>query len=105
MLQRIFQQKQNIQFLQDLGYNPDMHGNDNYLSYTGGDTDFFGYDDGTRNVPINRYQPIPGTFDVNSGLLTQLTGRFDKQLRADQETSNPNFDFGFTAGNQYDSRR
>ncbi len=85
-----------------LGYNPDMNGKDNYLSYTGGDTDFFGYDDGTRNVPINRYQPIPGTFDVNSGLLTQLTGRFDKQIRADQETSNPNFDFGFTAGNQYD---
>lgn len=84
------------------GYNPDMHFNDNYLSYSGGNTDFFGYDDGTRKVPVNRYQPIPGTFDINSGLLTQLTGRFDKQLRAQQENSNPNFDFGFTAGNQYD---
>ena len=84
------------------GYNPDMHFNDKYLSYEGSDTDIFGYDDGTRNVPINRYQPIPGTFDPNAGLLTSLTSRFDKQLRARQESSNPNFDFGFTAGNQYE---
>lgn len=84
------------------GYNPDMHFNDKFLSYEGSDTDFFGYDDGTRNVPINRYQPIPGTFDPNAGLLTSLTSRFGKQLRATQESSNPNFDLGFTAGNQYE---
>jgi len=82
------------------GYNPDMHFNDNYLSYTGSDTDFFGFDDGTRNLPINRYQPIPGTFDDRL-LLTSLTSRFQKELQAKQETSNMNFDFGFTLGNQY----
>jgi len=82
------------------GYNPDMHFNDNYLTYTGSNTDFLGYDDGTRDLPIHRYQPIPGTFE-NKLLLTSLTNRFQKELQAKQETSNANFDFGFTLGNQY----
>lgn len=83
------------------GYNPDMHFNKNYLNYEGSDTDFFGYDDGTRNLPINRYQPIPGTFE-NRLLLTSLTDRFGKELAAKKETSTGNFDIGFTLGNQYD---
>ncbi len=84
-----------------MGFNPDMHFNDNYLSATGSDTDFWGYDDGTRNLQINRYQPIPGTFD-NRNLLNSLTGRFDKELRGKKETSKPNFDLGFTIGDQFE---
>lgn len=83
------------------GYNPDMHFNNQYLTSGGSDTDFFGFDDGTRDLPINRYQPIPGTFDNNS-LLTTLTDRFQKELIAKQETSGANFDFGFTLGDQFD---
>ena len=82
-------------------YNPDMHFNDKYLTYTGSDTDFLGFDDGTRDLPINRYQPIPGTFE-NRLLLTSLTNRFQKELQAKQEQSAMNFDLGFTLGNQYD---
>ncbi|OUS01382.1 TonB-dependent receptor [Flavobacteriales bacterium 33_180_T64] len=82
-------------------YNPDMHFNDNYLSSKGSNTDFFGFDDGTRDLPIHRYQQIPGTFE-NQLLLTSLTNRFQKELQAKQETSGMNFDFGFTLGNQYD---
>ena len=77
-----------------------MHFNNNYLIGSGSDTDFWGYDDGTRNLQINRYQDIPGTFE-NRGLLTSLTDRFGKELRANQETSNQNFDFGFTIGDQF----
>ncbi|MBO6631008.1 MAG: TonB-dependent receptor, partial [Psychroserpens sp.] len=83
------------------GYNPDMHFNDDYLTYTGSDTDFLGFDDGTRDLPINRYQPIPST-DEDRVLLTTLTDRFSKELAAKRETSGANFDFGFTLGNQYD---
>ena len=82
------------------GYNPDMHFNDKFLTYTGSDTDIFGYDDGTRDLPIHRYQPIPGAFE-NKLLLNTLTSRFQSELMAKQETSNANFDFGFTLGNQY----
>ncbi len=83
------------------GYNPSMHGKDNYLNGTASSTDFFGYDDNSRSRPIHRYQNIPGTFE-NRGLLTTLTGRFDNELRAKQSTSNPNFDFGFTLGDQFE---
>ncbi len=83
------------------GYNPDMHFNDDYLTYKGSDTDFLGFDDGTRDLPINRYQPIPST-DEDRVLLTTLTDRFSKELAAKRETSGANFDFGFTLGNQYD---
>ncbi len=82
------------------GYNPDMHFNENYLTYSGGGTDFFGYDDGTRALPIHRYQPIPGTFE-NRMLLNSLTNRFEKELSAKHQTSVLNYDLGFTLGNQY----
>lgn len=82
-------------------YNPDMHFNNNYLAYEGSTTDFLGYDNGFRKRPIHRYQPIPGTFE-DKQLLNTLTSRFESQLKADQERSNMDFDFGFTAGNQYD---
>lgn len=83
------------------GYNNDMHFNDTFLSYSGSKTDFLGYDDGSRDLPINRYQRIPGTFE-NKLLLNTLTNEFQKELKAKQETSNANFNFGFTLGNQYD---
>ena len=82
-------------------YNPDMHFNDNYLTSTGSDTDILGFDDGSRNLPINRYQSIPSTSE-NRLLLTSLTNRFEKELAAKQEMSGMNFDLGFTLGNQYD---
>ena len=83
------------------GYNPDMHFNDNYLDYEGSSTDFLGLDNDDRSRPLNRYQQIPGTFN-NSTVLTTLTDSFQKQLRATETNSNPDFSIGFTAGNQYD---
>lgn len=84
-----------------MGYNPDMHFNDNFLTYDGSSSDYLGFDDGSRDLPINRYQPIPGTFD-NSPILTLLTGQFNKELKAKKDTNFMNFNFGITAGNQYD---
>jgi hypothetical protein len=78
-----------------------MHFNDNYLNYSGSNTDFLGFDDGMRNIPVNRYQVIPGTFD-NSTVLSNMTNVFNKELMAKQANSGANFNFGFTAGNQFD---
>ena len=82
-------------------YNPNMHFKDNYLSYTGSKTDFLGFDNGMRDLPVGRNQSIPGTFS-NSSVLTDMTNSFNKELTAKQNNSSANFDFGFTAGNQYD---
>lgn len=82
------------------GYNPNMHFKNNYLNYKGSKTDFLGFDNGMRNLPINRNQPIPGTFE-NSSILTNMTDVFNKELSAKQTNSGANFNFGLTAGNQY----
>ncbi len=81
-------------------YNTIMHFKEGYLSYKGSSTDAFGFDNGQRNRPISRYQPIPGTFENNSALTT-LTGLFDKQLSANRGQSGMDFSFGFTSGNQF----
>ncbi len=81
-------------------FNPDMHFNDQYLSYEGGGTDFLGFDDGTRDVPINRNQDIPNRFDFDPRLTT-ITKLFDPTLAAAQENSFMDYSLGFTAGNQY----
>lgn len=96
-----FPTKANYSISIGTGYNPNMHFRDDYLSYTGSKTDFLGYDNGMRNLPINRNQSIPGTFE-NSSILTNMTDKFNKELSAKQSNSGANFDFGFTAGNQYD---
>lgn len=96
-----FPTKANYTISTGLGYNPDMHFNDNYLNYSGSNTDFLGFDDGMRNIPVNRYQVIPGTFD-NSTVLSNMTNVFNKELMAKQANSGANFNFGFTAGNQFD---
>ena len=93
--------KESYTFSIGTSYNPNMHLNSNYLSYSGSKTDWLGFDDGMRKRPINRYQPIPGTF-TNSSDLTALTGAFNKELTAKRSESGINYDFGFTAGNQYE---
>src|SRR5680860_482632 len=81
-------------------YNPDMHFKDNYLDYKGSGTDFLGFDDGTRDVPINKNQDIPNTFDFDPRLTT-ITKRFNPELSAMRTKSLMDYSFGFTAGNQY----
>ena len=77
-----------------------MHLKSNYLKYDGSSTDFLGFDNGKRDLPVNRAQVFPRPFD-NDAALTRLTKRFDKTLSAHTATSPINFNIGFTAGNQY----
>lgn len=81
-------------------YNPDMHFNSNYLKFKGVPTNFLGFDDGSLKLPISRQQVIPGAFSDNSALNT-ITKRFDPTLKGTKGTSFMDFDFSFTAGNQY----
>lgn len=83
------------------GYNPEMHFNNNYLSYKGSPTDFIGLDNGDRNIPVGRYEPIPGYWE-NDSKLTDMTRSFNPELKGKNKTSFGNFDFGFTSGNQFD---
>ncbi|RNL83067.1 TonB-dependent receptor [Sinomicrobium pectinilyticum] len=83
------------------GFNPDMHFKDNYLSYEGGGTDFLGFDDGTRKLPISSKTNVPLPPSDN-GTLEGITRSFDPNMAAQRENSMPNLSLSFSYGNQFD---
>ncbi|MBC9797411.1 TonB-dependent receptor, partial [Sinomicrobium weinanense] len=83
------------------GFNPDMHFKDNYLSYEGGGTDFLGFDDGTRKLPISSTANVPLPPSDN-GTLEGITRSFDPNMAAQRKNSMPNFSLSFSYGNQFD---
>lgn len=82
-----------------LGFNPDMHLNSNYLSYSGGNTDWLGFDDGTRDLPIDANTEIPSTSAYNP-YLTQITKKFNSTLAPVAQRSGVNASLSASMGNQ-----
>jgi len=84
-----------------VSYNPSMHFNSDFLTYDGGDLDFLGFDDGTRELPSNAKNPdnFPRIIIDPEG-MKDMTSQFDPQLGAESTTSLLDYNFGFTAGNQ-----
>jgi len=80
-------------------YNPNMHFNKNALTYSGGGTDFLGFDDGTRNLPFQSFAVIPGTSE-RSERLTNITRSFDNNWAAQRKSQPVDMSFGFSHGNQ-----
>ncbi|MGE4586981.1 MAG: TonB-dependent receptor [Mangrovibacterium sp.] len=90
-----------------LGYNPDFHFNNEYLSYEGGNTDFLGFDDGTRNIPATDNIPlfVEAIADDNGqGAVAQrykdILGSFNPTMAASKEKSFMDWGFGASVGNQ-----
>ena len=50
-----FPTSEEFSFSVGTSFNPEMHFNDNYLSYEGGRSDFLGFDDGTRKCFSSQY--------------------------------------------------
>jgi len=88
-----------------MSYNPDMHFNSDFLESNSSGTDFLGFDDGERDLPIPENIDIPSP--VGSGVnedgvsLTDITSSFNRKMGADRENSGANFNFSFSAGNTY----
>jgi len=88
-------------------YNPDMHFNDNYLSYTGGSTDFLGFDDGSRKNKIansflgNEFDPRLNQTELGMNLVNRISNQFNPQMAPQVSNSGMNFGFGITYGNQF----
>lgn len=91
-----------------VSYNPDMHFQDNYLTYDGGDTDFLGFDDGTRKLPFSSQTKIPSytTSDQSeSAKLTDLTRSFNPTFGPSKETSFGDYSLGVSLGNQSEKEK
>lgn len=88
-------------------FNPDMHFNKNFLSYQGGQTDFLGFDDGTRQNNIansflgNVFDPRFNSNNDGLALINKVAQQFDSQMAPINTTSGLNFSAGMTYGNQF----
>ncbi|PTB96586.1 TonB-dependent receptor [Marivirga lumbricoides] len=83
-----------------VGYNPQMNLSSDYLSYNGGETDFIGIDDGTRDLPIS--DPQAGVPQTGSPELGPLTRSLNPEMAAMRKKSFINTNFSFNHGNQLD---
>jgi TonB-dependent receptor len=84
------------------GFNPDMNFNSNYVGYQGGGTDFLGFDDGNRKLPISPNTVIPNPASADNSSLEGITRSFNRTLATERQTSMPNFSMGFNYGNQFE---
>ena len=85
-----------------ISYNPDMHLNQDYLTMTSSSTDWLGFDDGSRSLPISKTLDILPVFSTTSSTDNyDVTKKFNPNLSAVNATSGLNGSFGLTSGNQY----
>jgi hypothetical protein len=101
----------NVQFAASLGYNPQTNFNSDVLSYEGGNSDWLGHDDGSRDVPglmrdfIDNQLNVDGNDILQLGYFTPseirpLTESFNTNVETTTKTPflNQNYEFGL--GNQ-----
>lgn len=87
------------------GYNPDFHFSSNYLSYSGGGTDFLGFDDGTRDIPattnIPLFSEVVGNPNGPKGQRYQeILRSFNPTMAASRQTSFMDYSLGASIGDQ-----
>lgn len=85
-------------------YKPTVHFNDQFLQYKHATTDFLGFDDGSRKLPISRNTDIPGPY-AQDARLYEITKSFDPELKAKSGNSNPDFSLSFSMGNQKEVKK
>ncbi len=86
-------------------YCPDMHFKKGSLAYDGGQTDFIGFDDGVRALPIDENLRIPDISSTNGADVEGITRSFGKQMAAKNNDSFMNYAFNFSHGNQINRER
>jgi len=89
------------------GINPSMHFNSNYLQYDGGETDWLGFDDGTRAIPTGGRTDIPSYGDVvgnpnsEAGIeYRSILSSFNQTLAGYRNNSLMDVGLSFSLGNQ-----
>ena len=86
-----------------LGYNPAMNLNGDFLTYQGGNTDFLGFDDGTRALPSGadaEFAPTPISGHAGQDVLDFVSG-FNRTMGAERKSSFLDYSAGISLGNQF----
>jgi outer membrane receptor protein involved in Fe transport len=94
-----FPEKYSLSFSVQVGYNPQANFINNFLTYSGGNYDFLGIDDGTRNLPDKAKGDIPARYEDNQK-LNDITKSFNKIWFPQEKTSGLNQKYSLSIGNQ-----
>ncbi|MFO7703140.1 MAG: TonB-dependent receptor [Psychroflexus maritimus] len=102
---RDFSSKEEYSISVGSSFNPTMHFNDNYVKGETQTSDFFGLDNGSRDLPIPRNLDIPaavGNGTNSDGLsISDVTSSFNPTLGPTRSTSDADLNLSFTAANQF----
>ncbi len=89
------------------GLNPSMHFNPDYISYDGGNTDWLGFDDGTRDIPTGGRTDIPQYVDFVSNPngpqgqeYQRILGDFNKTMGGMRGSNLMDLGLSFSLGDQ-----
>jgi len=93
-----FPEQLSVSFSAKFEYNTQASLNNDFLSYEGGNTDWIGIDDGTRNWPVTP-QEIP-LYPTKRDKLDEITMSFNKIMDPTPKRSFLNQSYGFFIGNQ-----
>ena len=81
-------------------YNPNMHYKSDFIGYSGGKTDFLGFDDGTRKLPVNPYRNYTFSQVYNKPIQTQVTKKYSKEMGGVRQSNLGDYSFSISGGNQ-----
>ena len=99
-----FPSKKSLSFSTGFAFNTEATFNPAYISYKGGKTDFLGFDDGTRELPVSKYAKFSDP-TLNDPNLTTLTKAFNPTMATEKA---PNFldqNYSFSLGNQLNKNK
>jgi len=98
-----FPDQKTSSFSLGFGYNPQMNFNSNFITGTKSSTDFLGFDNGSRALPLTKTSKIPAP--INSPVLTDMTSQFSKELATERQMSLGDYNLGFSLGNQLNKEK
>ncbi len=98
---RTFPEKFSLKFSASTGVNSNTHFRDDFLTYEGSDSDWLGYDNGTRDIP-EYVQGIefPRGISSNADTLYKLSSAFDRIWDAETRTALLNQGYSLSLGGQ-----
>jgi len=81
-------------------FNPNMHYKNDFISYNGGGTDFLGFDDGTRKLPVDPHKNYSFQEVFNQPLQTEITNKYNKEMGGTRNSNLGDYSFSISGGNQ-----
>lgn len=90
-----------------IGFNPAMHFNSDYLRAPTSSTDFLGFDDGQRSIPIRDGEQVPRITDALGDIngprgmrYREILNDFSNQMQGIRQQNTMNKSFNISYGNQ-----